>query len=192
MKTILDKDGLEIPISTLSSIDRKRTAAVEAAVKRAKRLAARIEKDRADIAKIVDQFIEEAFASHGITFVTQKGNTTLLNFSQTRKVVITSPEVISFNEQLQVAIQAIKECLQEWITDGRDELKALFREILNVDKQGKINRALIFRLRKIESADERWQKAKKILDNSFEVVGVKRYVRYYEKNGKGNWVYIDI
>lgn len=192
MKTLMDKDGLYIPISTIPVIDRKRDAAVESAVEKAIRLAAHIEKKKAEIATIVEQFMNAAFESHGITIITPKGNTTLMNFSQTRKVVITSPEVIAFNEQLQIAIQAIKECLQEWITDGRDELKALLREILNVDKQGKINRSLVFRLRKIESTDERWKKAQKILDGSIEVVGVKRYVRYYQKNERGNWVYIEI
>lgn len=192
MKTLTNKDGLPVPLSTIPLIDRKRDKAVDAAVKRARQLAAQIEKKKAEIAAIIDEFMKEAFESHGITMITQKGNTTLMNYSQTMKVVITSPEVIAFNEQLQIAIQAIKECLQEWITDGRDELKALLREVLNVDKQGKINRSLVFRLRKIESTDERWQKAQKILDGSIEVVGVKRYVRYYERNDRGNWVYIEI
>jgi hypothetical protein len=62
-----------------------------------------------------------------------------LSFDGSLKIQRNIAEHIVFDERLQAAKQLIDECLKEWTTDGRDEIKAIINQAFNVDKKGEIS-----------------------------------------------------
>ena len=63
----------------------------------------------------------------------------------------------------------------------RDEIRALVTRAFQVDTTGKINRAEIFMLLRVEIADLRWNRAMDAVRDSIRVIGSKSYVRFFER-----------
>ena len=76
----------------------------------------------------------------------------------------------------------VDECLTEWSADARTEIQALVTRAFQVDKEGKINRAEIFTLLRVEIEDERWQRAMTAVRDSIRIIGSRTYVRFFERS----------
>lgn len=79
----------------------------------------------------------------------------------------------------------IDECLTGWTAGSGAELQALVNRVFSVDKQGQINRAELFMLLRVESTDERWQRAMDAIRDSIRVIGSRTYVRFYDRPAPG-------
>lgn len=123
----------------------------------------------------------------------QKGNVTFLSFDGLMKVQVQVADIIEFGPQLQTAKTLIDECLNEWSADARPELRAVVQRAFNTDKEGQVNRAELYRLRRWDIADPRWQRAMQAISDASRAVGSREYVRFYERDRPdGAWRAITI
>ena len=111
----------------------------------------------------------------------QKGNITLTSFDGLLKVQVQVQDQIDFGAELQAAKELVDECLREWSAEARDEIRALVTRAFQVDTTGKINRAEIFMLLRVEITDPRWNRAMDAVRDSIRVIGSKSYVRFFER-----------
>ena len=111
----------------------------------------------------------------------QKGNITLTSFDGLLKVQVQVQDQIDFGAELQAAKELVDECLREWAADSRDEIRALVTRAFQVDTTGKINRAEIFMLLRVEILDPRWNRAMDAVRDFIRVIGSKSYVRFFER-----------
>lgn len=111
----------------------------------------------------------------------KKGNMTLMSYDGCYKVQVQVADNITFGPELQIAKALVDECLNEWASNARDEIKAIVTRAFNTDKEGQINRSEIFMLLRLEIADERWQNAMRAIRDAMRVVGSKTYVRIYQR-----------
>jgi hypothetical protein len=79
---------------------------------------------------------------------------------------------------LQAAKSLVDECLTEWASESRDEIRALVTRAFQVDKEGRINRSEIFMLLRVEIEDPRWQRAMDAVRDSIRILGSKAYLRF--------------
>lgn len=124
-----------------------------------------------------------------------KGNVTFMTFDGLKKVQVQVADLIEFGPQLQTAKVLIDECLNDWSADSRPELRTIVTRAFNVDKEGQVNRAELYRLRRWDIADERWQRAMDAITDASRSVGSKEYLRFYERDqpdGKWRSVTIDL
>ena len=56
-----------------------------------------------------------------------------------------------------------------------------------MDKAGKISTARVLGLRRLEIQDADWQKAMTAITESIQVSGSKQYLRFYERDGNGEY-----
>lgn len=118
----------------------------------------------------------------------KKGNATFMSFDGLMKVQVQVADLIEFGPQLQTAKTLIDECLNEWSADARPELQAIVQRAFNTDKEGQVNRAELYRLRRWDIADPRWQRAMQAITDASRAVGSKEYVRFYERDSHdGGW-----
>lgn len=110
-----------------------------------------------------------------------KGNYTLSSFDGLKKVTVQIAERIDFGPELQVAKTLVDECLREWSADSSANLRSIVNRAFAVDQQGKINKAELFSILRLEIDDDRWQRAMKAIRDSMRVTGTKEYVRFYER-----------
>ncbi len=110
-----------------------------------------------------------------------KGNKTLMTHDGLWKVQVQVADHIDFGPELQVAKALVDECLNEWASDARAEIRAIVTRAFNTDKAGQINRSEIFMLLRLQIEDARWQEGMRAIRDAMRVVGSKTYVRLYRR-----------
>ncbi len=66
------------------------------------------------------------------------------------------------------------------------------RDAFRVDSSGNIRTGSVLGLRRLDIADERWQRAMQAISEAVQVVGSKTYLRLYERNSDGAYVPISL
>ena len=130
-----------------------------------------------DIETLVDLLAEQ----YGTKLGAGKGNITLHSYDGLFKVTLQVAELLEFGPELQIAKSLVDECLNEWTTDSRDELRAVVTRAFNTDKAGQINRSEIFRILRLKIEDERWENAMEAIRDAIRVVGTTEYVRCHRR-----------
>lgn len=121
-----------------------------------------------------DAILEQQY---GATKGGPKGNRTYQSYDGLMKVEVRVADLLDFGPELQVAKTLLDECLNEWSADARPEVRALITKTFNTDKEGQVNRALVFTLLGLEVADPRWNRAMDALREAIRIVGSKTYYR---------------
>lgn len=111
----------------------------------------------------------------------KKGNVTLTTYDGLSKVVVQVADQLAFGPELQVAKKLVDDCITSWSDGARTEIRALVEHAFQVDKEGQINRAALFQLRRLDIDDEHWRSAMAALGDAIRVVGSKQYVRFYRR-----------
>ncbi len=114
-----------------------------------------------------------------------KGNVTLTSLDGLKKVTVQVADLIEFGPELQVAKSLVDECLREWSAESNAEIRAIVASAFDVDKEGKIRKAELLRLMRLDIADERWQRAMQALRDSMQPQGSKEYVRFHKRARPG-------
>lgn len=123
----------------------------------------------------------------------KKGNMTLMSVDGLYKVSVAVADRIEFGPELQTAKALFDECLVEWSADANAELRGIVADAFNTDREGTVNRTLIFTLLRRDSADARWQRGQEAIRDAMRVVGSKTYVRCYRRERHdAPWIAITI
>lgn len=119
---------------------------------------------------------------YGSTVGGAKGNKTLTTHDGLFKITVQVADNIVFGPELQIAKALVDECLNEWASGARDEIRAIVTRAFNTDKAGQINRSEVFMLLRLEIEDDRWQRAMKAIRDAMRVEGSKTYVRCHRRD----------
>jgi hypothetical protein len=118
----------------------------------------------------------------------RKGNRTYQTVDGLLKVQVQVADLIDFGPELQQAKTLIDECLVEWTGEGRAEIRAIVMRAFKVEKEGQIDKAELFALRRLEIDDPRWVNAMAAIGDAIRVTGSKQYFRFYEReNPAARW-----
>lgn len=128
-----------------------------------------------DIEALVSMLSQE----YQVTKGGKKGNMTFHSHDGLMMVRVQVQDHIDFGAELQIAKELIDECLNEWAATSRPEIKTIVTRAFNTDKAGKVNRAELYMLTRLEIDDDRWQRAMKAIGDAQRVIGSKEYVRFY-------------
>uniref|UniRef100_UPI000490E728 DUF3164 family protein n=1 Tax=Azorhizobium doebereinerae TaxID=281091 RepID=UPI000490E728 len=87
----------------------------------------------------------------------------------------------------------VDECVAAWSDGAPAEVRALVQHAFQTDREGRINRAALFSLRRLQITREPWPRAMAALDDAIRVVGSREYVRFYRRaNTRAKWEPITI
>jgi len=179
--------GHLVPVENVKAIDKQRDALVRRIIAEAKVLAHDAEEFKDECFKDVAEFVETAAARHKVALGGREGNVQLTSFDGNMKVVRAKDNQITFSEGMTVARKIIFDCIAKW-TEGADaNLAALVQKAFEVDRQGHLSASKIMALLSYKIADKEWERAMKIIRESIQVVGTKSYVRFYERDGNGEF-----
>jgi hypothetical protein len=112
----------------------------------------------------------------------KKGNKTLTTHDGLYMVKVQVADHMMFGPELQVAKALVDECLNEWASDARDEIRTLVTRAFDTDREGQINRAHVYMLLRLDISDPRWVSAMQAIRDAMRVVGSKTYVRCYRRD----------
>ena len=107
-----------------------------------------------------------------------KGNRTYTSFDGLMKIEVRIQDQMSFGPEMQFAKALFDECLNEWASDTRAELRSIVTNAFDTEKEGQINRANLFLLLQTQSADERWSRGQQAIRDAIHIIGSKSYLRF--------------
>lgn len=192
-KYMTDSRGALVPVENVKTQD----ALVDEAVRRimvfAKDISGQIARFKGHCFEDLNGLQSLLEQEYGAKLGGKKGNTTYFSYDGLMKVQVQIAEFITFGPELQVAKKLIDECLLEWGAQSHEAVRALINRVFSVEKEGQINRAELFSLRRLSIADERWQQAMRAIEDSIRVQGSKAYIRFYTRpNLDARWSSITI
>lgn len=176
-----DAKGSLVPIASVKAQDLLMDETVRAMLGQARALSERIAAFKAQAFEQVRAFQELLAQQYGATVGGTKGNITLLSYDGCMKVQVQVSDLLEFGPELQAAKALVDECLTEWSEGSAHEMRALVNRVFQVDQQGKINHNAMFMLLRVESTNERWQRAMEAVKDSMRVISTRTYMRFYER-----------
>lgn len=190
-----DTKGALIPLSLIKPQKKLEDETVRKVISFAEELHAQIVRFRAHTMKDLGDL--DALLEQQYNFVKAgnagKGNRTYSTFDGLMQVKVTISDLVEFGPELQIAHGLVVQCLTEW-GDGADpRIQALVTRAFNTDKEGKINRALIYMLLGLDIDEPRWNNAMKAITDAMRVVDTKQYVGFRIRSSHGApWMNISI
>lgn len=182
-----DATGRLTPVAQIRPIDMARHELVLEKVAKAKTLQKQLRDLKYELLDDIEAFVEMSAERYSVTLGGKKGNVTLASFDGAFQLTRQISEHLVFDEGLQAAKALIDECLRGWTQGSPSELRAIIDQAFQVDKEGRINTARILGLRRLDIADERWQRAMTAISESLQVTGTRSYVRVYERDVHGRY-----
>ncbi|QXT34325.1 DUF3164 family protein [Sphingomonas sanguinis] len=176
-----DAKGSLVPLASVKAQDLLMDETVRALLAKARELSELIAAFKAQAFEQVRAFQELLAQQYGATVGGTKGNITLLSFDGCMKVQVQVSDLLEFGPELQAAKALVDECLTEWSEGSAHEMRALVNRVFQVDQQGKINHNAMFMLLRVESTNERWQRAMEAVKDSMRVISTRTYMRFYDR-----------
>lgn len=122
-----------------------------------------------------------------------KGNRTYQSFDGLLKVQVAINDFEEYGPQLQQAKALIVEYLNEITSESSAEIQAIITKAFNTDKAGKVDRAEIQKLTKLDIQDHRWKEAMRAIEDARRVTSSKQYVRFYQRTSLNDpWLPITV
>ena len=190
----LDSKGRPVPEEYIRPEDKKRDKLVESILKRVSKLSAKLESEKSEIVDAIEKYLKELAKDNKVR-ENWKGNILLYNFSQNLCIERRIDETISFDERLQMVKTTIDKWINNKLKDTDPTLSKVIAQAFSVDKQGRINTAMLLKLKRIDIQDAEWKKAMQLLDESIFVKSSKMALRFRSKDPKiaeGGWEEISL
>lgn len=178
---LTDAKGNLVPIENVKPADKLEDETVRKIMGYARDLSDQVTRFKAHTFDDLGAFEALIAQDYGASKGGAKGNKTFMSFDGLLKVTVQVQDNIDFGPQLQIAKALVDECLNEWAADARPEIRSIVTRAFNTDKAGKINRAEIFMLLRLDIEDERWKRGMDAIRDAMRVIGSKTYVRCYER-----------
>lgn len=179
---MLDAKGNLVPVEAIKPTHKLEDETVRKIMGFARDLSAQISRFKEHTFQDLGDFEALLSQEYGATKGGAKGNKTFMTIDGLLKVQVAVSDYLDFGPEIQQAKSLIDECLIDWSSDSRAEMRALVTQIFNTDKAGKIDRAGIFLLLRHRSDDARWNRAMEAIRVAMRPVGSKTYVRCYERD----------
>ena len=188
-----DAQGRLVPLGSVSGKDKLIDQSVRKIIGYGYPLSEQIRRYKdhtfADIAALKELIFEQ----YGANIGGPKGNIINMSFNGCLKVTLQIADYISFGMELQAAKSLIDECMNEWASETRDELKTLVLSAFEVDSQQQVKPSKILPLLRFNFEDDRWIRAMQAIRDSMRVVSSKAYIRlYWRDDPAGDWQPIPI
>jgi len=187
-----DEQGMKIPFTRTTSVERLMEASSAKLLKEAKKVNTALLDFKEHMKEVCDKVFQDYMESKDAP--PTKGNFTWYNFDRSIKVEVAISDRIEFDD---LGITACKAKLDEFIdnnVEGKKEfVKQLISEAFSTSR-GKLDAKKVMGLLKYRSKikDSQFQSALSLLEESIRRPDSKTYFRIWEKRADGGWENIDL
>ena len=133
--------------------------------------------------------VELLHEQYGATRGGKKGNVSFTSYDGTIKIEVRIQDFVTFGPELQVA----KSLIDEYIAGQSDGVPAPIMALVNhafqVDKEGNVNRAQLYSLRRLTlpEPDPIWDRAMAAIADSMRILGSKETVQISQRDKQGRF-----
>lgn len=176
-----DAKGALVPLSLIKAADKLEDEVVRKVIGFAEDISAQIARFRLHCMEDLDGFDAILDQEYGAKKGGAKGNRTYQTFDGLLRVQVAINDFEDYGPQLQTAKTLIVEYLNDITSDSSAEIRAIITRAFNTDKAGKVDRAEIQKLTKLEIEDPRWKEAMRAIEDAKRVNYSKQYIRFYRR-----------
>jgi hypothetical protein len=187
---VKDAQGRLVPLEMVKPADRQRDELVQKLFSQYADVQDVCQKFRVEADEEIDAHLQLVQEQYGVKMGGQVGNLVLNSYDGELRVTRAVDKVIAFSDEIHAAKKLIFECVEEWITEARPELKVLVEDAFRQDKQGHLSAGRILGLLRLEIADERWKHAMLAIRDSVRVQNTRTYLRFYRRTAEGTYEHI--
>jgi len=187
-----DSQGRLVPKEMVKPIDLTRDELVKEIVNKALTLSKMLSEFKSKALEDIQAFTELSVEKYGVKYGGKKGNISLHSFDGEYRVMVAIADLLMFDERIKAAKLLIDECIRDWTSGSKAELRVLINDAFQVDKTGKINTKRVLSLRRLDIKDERWLRAMDAISDSIQIAGAKPYIRIYKRQTNGEYRQIDM
>lgn len=180
-----DNKGRLVPIELIDPVDKMRDEVVNDLVEKAYTVRGTLRSLKQAAFSDIEAFVNLSAEKYGKTWGGEKGNITLQSYDGRRKIIVAIADNIDFNERLQVAKSLIDECLDDWGSESRHEMRAIIDKAFYVDKGQRLNTKAILGLRTLSINHPKWKLAMDAINDAIIITSTKAYIRFYETDEEG-------
>lgn len=173
-----------VPVENVEEIDKIRDDLVRKIVNQGLSIHADLKEFRTTAMSEIDSFVDLSAMEYDAPVGGKKGNLTLRSYDHSLEIKVQIHDFLRFDERLQAAKGLIDECFDKWSRDIPNELKIIIDDAFQVNKEGNINTGKVLDLRRHKIDNKLWQRAMKAIADSIQIVGSKRYMRFYQRDGQ--------
>ncbi len=177
----VNADGAYVPLDRIKEIDKLRDELVERLCAEADELGRAVDKFKAEAQSEVFSFADLSADEHGVEVRGRRGGFSLMSYDGLLKIVVDNDSLISVNEKVSIAREAVFACVRRWSAGANANLIEIVRRAFETDKQGHLSLARLLSLRSYKIDDPEWQAAMDALSQGLTAYGSKTYLRYYRR-----------
>ncbi len=178
-----DPSGRLVPLPLVKPQHALEDQTVRKIIGHAEALSAQIDRFRGHTIDDISAFCELLAGQYSERRGGERGNVQLSTYDSLMRVQVTVQDQITFGAELDAAKQLVDGCIVKWSTKAplAPEIRALIEHAFQVDHAGKINRAALYQLRRLDIDDADWRAAMAAVADAMRVVGSKEYVRFQRR-----------
>ena len=188
----LKADGSLTPEGLMKPVDLMRDKLVLELIAGAKAHSATLAEFKTHAHDEIAAFVSLSAGEYGVEIGGKKGNVQLLSYDGRYKLMRQTQDTLVFDERLQAAKELIDQCIERWSVGIRDEIRVLVNDAFRVNQQGLIDTKRVLGLRRLDIKDEQWQAAMQAIGDSVQTLSTKSYIRFYERDDKGEYKLISL
>lgn len=181
-KFMRDAGGRLVPLEVVKPQHKLEDQTVRTIIGFADALSAQIARFRGHTFDDVTSFVDLLAGQYNTARGGRKGNVTLTSYDGLLKVQVQVQDQLTFGPELEVAKGLVDHCINQWAEGTDPKIRALVEHAFQVDKEGRINRAALFALRRLDIDDTNWREAMKAIGDAIRIIGSKEYVRFYRRS----------
>lgn len=173
----LDSKGKAIPPQFIDPVKKRQDKIASQLIRSATKLNEQIKKHKQLVIRKINELNELSKEKNGTNAVTENGYLTISNFRGTKKIEISSKDIIAFDSVLlNAAKEKFNNCIQNWSSNAPDELVLLVNGAFQLDpKTGKHNKSKILSLLSYNIKNELWKDAQDCLKSSISIELTKQH-----------------
>jgi len=189
---MMDGQGRLVRVENVRPIDLARDELVKEIIGKAMILSQQMATFKKQTMGDIQAFVELSAERYGVEMGGRKGNVSLTTYDRKYKIQIAVAESLVFDEGLQAAKALIDECINDWSSESRPEIRTLINDAFQPDQESRINTRRVLGLRRLDIKDDKWRLAMDAISDSVAVAGSKSYIRLYERDERGGYNQISL
>lgn len=185
--------GAFVPLELIKPSDKLQDETVRKVMAYAIDISAQIGRFRANSMKDLDSLDALLEQEYGAKPGGAKGNRTYYTIDGLMRIKVSIGDFERLGPELQVGKRLIDECMMEWSSEGRPEIRAIITKAFDTDKEGKVNIKEIRKLASLDIKDPRWLEAMRAISDAVEVLYSKQYVSFhFRKSLQDDWTAVTV
>lgn len=174
---MIDSQGRAVPVERVRAWEKLMDQTVRVIVGHGRELSAQVARFKGHTFDDIVACQELLAENYNVKRGGARGNVTLTSFDGLMRVHVKHADNIVFGPELQVAKHLVDEYIAEFSDGLPSEIEVLLTHAFQTDKEGVVNRAALYSLRRLDMGDHpKWRAAMEAIADSMRVIGARTYI----------------